>query len=506
MANNVIQIKRSSSTATPSSLNAGELAYSNTSKVLFVGSTDGGTVVPIGGERNPGTLTANQALVANATSGIDKIITGNAVITTLWANGAAGSSGQVLVSNGSAVYWGTGTSGANTQVQFNDSGVANGVAGFTFDKTSNTLTVGSATVNSTNFSGTANNSTNFGGNSLATVQGWITSNAATAYTNATSYADTKAATAYSNATSYADTKAATAYSNATSYADTKAATAYSNATSYADTKAGTAYSNAMSDTLSRNGSYTGNNTFGGTNTVFSSNVIVSARVSSNLIPASNNTYHLGNNDIRWAQIHTANVHAVTGTFDGDVNITGNLNVAGNVVTTNVQSVIVSDPMIYLAGNNYTSDLVDIGFAANYYDGSQRHTGLFRDHVDGVWKLFYNLTQELSGNNDVDTGDASYRIATLQTYLASGGLTTNSTSANLIANSTYSVGIVANNLTLSTALAGTSGGTGKSTMTNNAILVGNSSNGFKELTLGTLGYVLQSNGTALVYDVLDGGSF
>ena len=71
--------------------------------------------------------------------------------------------------------------------------------------------------------------------------------ASSAYSNAVSVASsdatTKAGTAYTNATSYADTKAATAYSNATSYADTKAATAYSNATSYADTKAATAYSN-----------------------------------------------------------------------------------------------------------------------------------------------------------------------------------------------------------------------------------------------------------------------
>lgn len=58
------------------------------------------------------------------------------------------------------------------------------------------------------------------------------SSAATAYSNATTYADTRAATAYSNATSYADTRAATAYSNATTYADTRAATAYTNATTF----------------------------------------------------------------------------------------------------------------------------------------------------------------------------------------------------------------------------------------------------------------------------------
>jgi hypothetical protein len=87
------------------------------------------------------------------------------------------------------------------------------------------------------------------------------------------------------------------------------------------------------------------------------------------------------------------------------------------------------------------------------------------------------------------------------------LVSNSTVVNITANSTLSVALVANSLTLTTALGGTSGGTGKTTMTNNAILVGNSTNGYNELVLNTnAGYVLQSNGTALVYDYLDGGTF
>ena len=77
---NQLQIKRSALTAAPGSLVAGELAYSNTTQVLYIGSTDGGTVVPIGGFRAPGTLTANQALVANSTSGINRVIAANVVV------------------------------------------------------------------------------------------------------------------------------------------------------------------------------------------------------------------------------------------------------------------------------------------------------------------------------------------------------------------------------------------------------------------------------------------
>ena len=67
-------------------------------------------------------------------------------------------------------------------------------------------------------------------------------------------------------------------------------------------------------------------------------------------------------------------------------------------------------------------------------------------------------------------------------------------------------MTANSLTLTTALVGTSGGTGLTSYTTEDILVANSTNGFRKLTLGTDGYVLQSNGTALIYSTLDGGTF
>lgn len=147
MANNRIQIKRSATTATPSALLPGELAFSNVtggSGVLFIGDTSNTSVVAIGGVRNPGVLTANQALVANSTSGIDKVITANLVPTSIWANGSSGSAGQVLATNATAVYWTTptaGVAGSDTQVQFNDNGTLAGDAGMTYNKTTDILTV-----------------------------------------------------------------------------------------------------------------------------------------------------------------------------------------------------------------------------------------------------------------------------------------------------------------------------------------------------------------------------
>ncbi len=53
--------------------------------------------------------------------------------------------------------------GSNTQIQYNSSGTVAGSSSFTWNSATSTVNVGSATINSTTFSGTANNSTNLGG-------------------------------------------------------------------------------------------------------------------------------------------------------------------------------------------------------------------------------------------------------------------------------------------------------------------------------------------------------
>jgi len=92
-----IQIKRSSSTATPTSLSNGELAYSATSNKLFIGRPGGGTgdVDAIGGkvyvdmlDHTAGTLTASSAIVVDSNSKIDNFLVdnlqfnGNAITST----------------------------------------------------------------------------------------------------------------------------------------------------------------------------------------------------------------------------------------------------------------------------------------------------------------------------------------------------------------------------------------------------------------------------------------
>ena len=49
MSNTLIQIKRSTSTSTPTTLSIGELAFSYQSNTLFIGNTTGSGVIAIGG-------------------------------------------------------------------------------------------------------------------------------------------------------------------------------------------------------------------------------------------------------------------------------------------------------------------------------------------------------------------------------------------------------------------------------------------------------------------------
>jgi hypothetical protein len=183
---------------------------------------------------------------------------------------------------------------------------------------------------------------------------------------------------------------------------------------------------------------------------------------------------------------------------------------------NVATLSVEDSLIDLAknqadGSSFT-DAVDIGFYGEYGNTAQtNYAGLFRDQSDsGIFKLFSG--QIPAPTATVDTANVNFSYATLQTYLRTGGagatgLIANSSAVNITANSTMSVALVANTLSLTTALPTTSGGTGTGTYAVGDLLVGNTSNSLTKLAAGTDGYVLQINGTGVVaWNTLDGGTF
>jgi hypothetical protein len=608
---NLIQIKRSTSTASPTSLANGEFAYSSNGNVLFIGAN--GAVEAIGGKRTPGTLTANQALVANSSSGIDKIVTANAVLQKVYANGSHGTAGYLLATDsGGNTFWQnpanltTSAGGSDTQVQFNSGGAFAGDSGLTFNSTTDTLstnTVQSNTVNAavhsvgTSFIANSTGVTTTGfanvGTTLSagntTITGFanvISDSAVLRVGNATSFSVSNTSGHYPVSNTLANALGAStarwalnattgSFAGAVSGITTLAAgnttiTGFANVTSTIQggsslTIAGalsgvttaamgnttiTGFANVSTSVnsaiLSVGTSFIANTTgayhTGTTNSavlsvgtnfvanttqvtaavpvVMNANVTIgdaatdvlriNADVGTNIIPSANVTYNLGGVLERWDNLYVRGITSETGSFTGNVSISGDLLVTGNVTTINVSSLSVSDPVIKLAANNTAGDSLWLGFTGHYngQGNTTNHAGLARNPTDKEFYMFGTYGNEtlLVDNNTINTADPSFSLANLNVYLKSGGLVTNSSVVAITANSTVAVNITANSLTLSTPLAATSGGTGFNTYGSGDILVANSGNALSKLSLGSDGKLLQSNGSALIYADLDGGTF
>lgn len=589
-----IKIKRSQS-AVPSSLDAGELAYTSAGDVLYIGNTNNDTsVIAIGGKRNPGTLTANQALVANATSGIDKVIVANAVITSVWANGTSGSSGEVLYSNSIGVYWGslasTVGSSSDTQVLFNDNGSLTGDSGLTYNKTTDTLTANTFLATSTvNGAVIQTGSSNIKANTTQLYLGEsikLAANGALGSANNVLRTDASGVPYWS--ADSGDISSVTAgdglngggtdgdvtlnvgagdgiYVNADFVAVNANNGIVANSTgTWAKAANGISVTSSGINVLAGNNQLISNSSGVWidqtkidhdllTNFVTNEHIdhsSVSINTANGVagggdITATRNLYVVANNGIVanstgvWAKAangisvdasginvsvndglvsNASGVHLKTGstlTVNAtglhvnnnlsitDLTLAGNLTINGTLTTVDTTNLVVNDSIIELARNN-GADSLDIGFYGTYNDGSERYTGLIWDTSADVYELFYNTTAE--PGTTVDTGGTGYTRAILKSYLDTGALVANSTVVNITANATVSVALVANSLSLSTALPATSGGTGFITNSVGDLLVGTSGNAYLQLAVGLDGKILQSNGSTVVYGDIDGGTF
>ena len=220
---------------------------------------------------------------------------------------------------------------------------------------------------------------------------------------------------------------------------------------------------ALSTTFDIQGSIDGKYTFATGNTLFvfgNSGIVTEA--SSNTITISVDDTILRSNTVLSNQV-----------VESDLTVTGDLFVQGNTYSTSTQQLTISDPLIYLAANNYYSDIVDIGFAANYFDGSnERHTGLVRSSIDKEYYLFHNYLEELSANNHIDPSAASFRLATLRANVAYANI-----QHSQIVSSTFKDGTISN---LNSAILIPDGGTGKTSFTNGQVVVGSGTGALQQL--------------------------
>lgn len=106
------------------------------------------------------------------------------------------------------------------------------------------------------------------------------------------------------------------------------------------------------------------------------------------------------------------------TIDGAIQINGNLSVLGTQTIVDTQTVKVTDPLLYLAANNTTSDVVDIGIAGTYNDGAQKATGIFRNAGNKDYYVFDNYDKDVTSSNDINVADSSFHIANLHANVIS----------------------------------------------------------------------------------------
>lgn len=537
-----IKIKRSSTTGTPAQLSNGEFAWTESGNVLFIGSYSGTSNIPIAGKRTPGVLTANQAIVTDGSGMIDVIKLGNSTVnavinssslslvnstvtyTLLQPTAAQVTSGNYFPgSNGvwqQVVGGTTSPGGANTNLQFNDSGTFAGDASLDWDKVGKALTVGNSTVNvvvnSTNIAVGSNAAINqtqisFGNstinsymNSIATVfnGGAVISNSSGHYSGANVFLDTVRGS----------------WGNTTVNATVNSIGLALNGTSVVVNNVQIAVGANVSVTTAQLG--IGNTTAN----LFANSILVKVANSTSTVNITPFGLTVGTTTVNGTQITVAggptiNATAITTT---DLIATGNLTVSGTLTTIDTTNLNVKDSIIFLADQNANqasfTDVIDMGFVGQYGNTSvTQYTGFFRDasSTGKLWKLVDSTAATPAPTTTYDTSNTAFAYGILQTWLkctgnvqgdGTGVFTVNTAGINAVANSTWYLNMVANTLTLSTPLVSGSGGTGQTTWVAGDLLYGNSTPSADRLARGSDGMVLQSNSTTILWGNIDGGTF
>lgn len=119
------------------------------------------------------------------------------------------------------------------------------------------------------------------------------------------------------------------------------------------------------------------------------------------VAGNNYTDYVGASANSYTNATYVKLTATQQTITGDLAITGNLTFSGNTTFLDSQTLEIGDSLIYLAANNYSgTDIIDIGFVANYGNntGANVHTGLVRDATNKQYYLFQGLDIEPTDNN------------------------------------------------------------------------------------------------------------
>ena len=204
----------------------------------------------------------------------------------------------------------------------------------------------------------------------------------------------------------------------------------------------------------------------------------------------------------------------------NLTISGNLFVTGQMYTVGTNVLQVNDNFIEVTCNNTTTDVIDGGIyspagnsTAIWYSGFGRVASKSTNNMPWFWAFGSNTNPNTGLTLDQTSNSVTATIqAFLRPYGANAAFVANSTVVQINANSTIAAALVANSLTLTTALS-TNGGTGVLTSAYAAgdLLYAATATpaSLTRLTVpgsAANGQVLQITNNLPAYGVLDAGTF
>ena len=436
-----ILIKRSGVSVAPTQLKVGELAYSweasTGGKLYFgAGAADANgfvlSVSTIGGQyfvdkldHTPGVLTANSALLVDASSKLDQLLVDNIRIDD---NSIYAANGEVTDLNLNLTPQGAGS------VHVSNSKIT-GLLTPTADTDAATKLYVDTLVSNTN-----NTFVEGEGIDLALVGTQLTISAEYATTTNPGIASFDSTDFAINATGGVTVNAITLGSTAINPGATTTEVTGLTSLTTADLIAtgNTDLGDAITDTLT-----------------------VTARVDSNIVPLTDNTYSLGIDGNGWSDIYTQDMHVAGTLFSDDItaaNITiaGNLTVEGTTTTVNTETINLADNIINLNSNldGVTAPVQDAGIEINR--GSSAAVSLLWDETLDQWTVgsetFVAATfiGALSGNATTATtlqtartinGTSFNGSADITVTAAAGTLTGTTLNSTVVSSSLTSVGTI-----------------------------------------------------------------
>ena len=291
-----------------------------------------------------------------------------------------------------------------------------------------TLNVGEAAYSNTSqrlyIGDTSNNVLTIGGKFFVDQQGLIFTKTNVAFDTANSAAS-YANAAFASSNNNAGAAVAGAYANS-AFAAANSAGVYANS---AFGLGNSAFAVSNSAASYANSAFLSANNIAGVNLTQNTNITNVGTYANSAFLAANTPSYTANSAASYANsaytrannsINANTGGTITGnlSISGNLSVSGNLFVSGNVVSIGTSQIVANDSLIILAAGNYTSDILDIGFAGHYNDGTNAHSGFIRDAGTKEWQLFEGYTPEISANNNININDPSFKIATLNANLHS----------------------------------------------------------------------------------------